>query len=368
MSRLGRPAAVLVAAATVLVLPVREGGTAERHAAGADRGSPAAATPANDELAGALLVREVPTTIRASGSGATRGAGDPACASGSHTLWYRLRPAAGGRFVATLRASTGEVCVLVRDGAGLREISQIVGEPDLGDPQSGAFGAEEGTTYYIFVGLEFSDPRYARFTLTVEPATAFVPTWPNDVAVGADGALWFTSSHGRASIGRATASGGVKRHFAPARRAPGALTVGRDGALWFTDVRSVGRISTGGAITMHSDKRLAGPVAITAGEGGFVWFTDYDVGRGEGGVVGRIAAGEPIRLYRDPRIAAPEGIMRGPDGAVWFTNAAGGSIGRIDSAGRISFFTDPRIVAPGPITSGPDGALWFTMAGDRRRP
>ena len=363
MCRLSVLVGAVVFAAVVLVLGVSDGSATGRLRAVTDLGtSVVAASPGNDKLAGATLIGDLPATIHGSASGATQDAGDPDCAKQDHTVWYRFQPSTGGRFVATLSDTLGgEICVLAKVGGGLREVSQIAGYPDLGDPQPAVFNATAGSSYYIMIGLFFLPGRSGAFTLTLKVATAFEPTWPTDVAVGPDGALWFTSSHGRASIGRVTTTGKLTRYTSPKLHRPVAITVGPDGALWFTDLHSIGRITAHGAISIYSDKRLIGPLAITRGGDSSVWFTDYDEELGSGGSIGRISTTGAIRLFKDPRIVAPQGITSGPDGAIWFTD--GGSIGRIDKSGRISFFTDRRIAGPQAITAGPDGALWFTMLG-----
>jgi virginiamycin B lyase len=357
MSRLSVLVSAVVVAAVALILASSDTG-----AMGHLRTSQVASAPSNDKVGGATRIGDLPATLRGSASGATRDAGDPECANEDHTVWYRFRPSANGRFLATLRETLGgDICVLAKVDGRLREVSQIVGEPDLGDPVPAAFDATAGSDYYILVGILIGSR--GTFTLSLRAATAFKPTWPTDVAVGPDGALWFTSSHGQGSIGRVTTTGHIKRYTSPKLHGPIAITDGPDGALWFTTSHSIGRITTRGAITIYTDKRLIAPVAITKGSDGSLWFADHNEELGEGGSIGRISTTGAIRIYRDPRINAPAGITSGPDGAIWFTNTSGGSIGRIDKTGRLNFFTDRRIAGPQAITAGPDGALWFTMLG-----
>jgi virginiamycin B lyase len=346
--------------------------TGKQRSAVTDLAASVAEPPSNDTLAGATLIESWPTTIRSSAKDATREASDPTCADDS-TVWYRIRPAVGGRFVVTLRhvdteMSAMSICVLAKRGGGLREVGQLIDEQYVGNPESVAFNATAGSSYYVVIGV-LSHWRDDRFSLTVEGVAPFVPTWPIDIAVGPDGALWFTSSHGGVSIGRITTTGRITRYKSTALRAPGAITVGPDGALWFTNgPKSVGRITTHGTITTYTAKRMARPTAITAGAGA-VWFTAYDWSRGEGGKIGRISTTGKIRLYTDMWIEAPDGITAGPDGAIWFTNGTfPDRIGRISKTGKISFFTDRRIVEAGSITAGPDGALWFTNFGDASQP
>ena len=74
---------------------------------------------------------------------------------------------------------------------------------------------------------------------------------PADIAVGPDGALWFTESLGD-RIGRITTAGAITEYgaFTSARDLQG-ITAGPDGALWFTEYLAsrIGQITTAGVIT-----------------------------------------------------------------------------------------------------------------------
>src|SRR6266550_1151272 len=82
----------------------------------------------------------------------------------------------------------------------------------------------------------------------------YVPTtnsWPYAIAVGSDGAAWFTEYLGN-RIGRVTNSGDLTEFFIPTTTCrPYDITAGPDGALWFTEKRGqkIGRITTAGVFT-----------------------------------------------------------------------------------------------------------------------
>ena len=118
--------------------------------------------------------------------------------------------------------------------------------------------------------------------------TASTPAMLSGITAGPDGAIWFTGIPGE--IGR-MATSGVLTEFAvpdvpPAGSAPGvagypatlsAIAVGADGALWFTGVPGeVGRITTAGVVTEFKVPDIYGSVqtleAITAGPDGALWF------------------------------------------------------------------------------------------------
>jgi virginiamycin B lyase len=79
------------------------------------------------------------------------------------------------------------------------------------------------------------------------------------IAVGPDGALWFTE--GRAGqIGRITTAGEISEYALPTPYIPYSITAGPDGALWFIEgslrfsallVHGIARITTDGVITEY---------------------------------------------------------------------------------------------------------------------
>jgi streptogramin lyase len=182
---------------------------------------------------------------------------------------------------------------------------------------------------------------------------------PVGIAVGPDGAMWFTENNAN-KIGRLSAGSLTEYPIPTAASSPYAITAGSDGALWFTELfgNNIGRITTSGAITefpiptAHSD-----PFTIAAGPDGALWFAENN-----SGIIGRITTAGVITEYPTPIDAHPLGITAGPDGALWFTQQ--GSIGRITTAGAVSAFPISNASTNGSeITEGPDGALWFTEFG-----
>jgi virginiamycin B lyase len=138
--------------------------------------------------------------------------------------------------------------------------------------------------------------------------------------------------------------------------APKSIAVGSDGALWFTEEQSnqIGRISTAGAITTYEiPAKNATPWGIAAGPDGALWFTEEIPGN-----VGRLTTAGHFNEYHIPMSSSPEplGITTNPDGALWFGSLFG-SVGRISVSGQFTLF--PGAGPLDGITSGPDGALWF---------
>jgi len=179
---------------------------------------------------------------------------------------------------------------------------------------------------------------------------------PNQIAVGSDGALWFTNEE-TDSVGRITTSGTVTNYTGTGISEPFGITAGPDGALWFTNQgnNSVGRITTSGTVTNYTDPSISAPYGIVAGPDGALWFTN----RGTDSI-GRITTGGTVTNYTGTGINAPIGIAAGPDGALWFTNFGNDSIGRITTGGTVTNYTGTGIDEPTQITAGPDGGMWFT--------
>jgi virginiamycin B lyase len=102
--------------------------------------------------------------------------------------------------------------------------------------------------------------------------------WANEIAVGPDGALWFTESANE--IGRITKAGVVTQYPTPTEPVvvgrepyPTSITAGSDGALWFTEPdNKIGRITTSGAVTEYPVSSQ--PSAITLGPDRAIWFAE----------------------------------------------------------------------------------------------
>jgi virginiamycin B lyase len=185
---------------------------------------------------------------------------------------------------------------------------------------------------------------------------------PGGITAGLDGALWFTEIGGN-KIGRITTGGTISEFAIPT---PGSFThtivAGPDGALWFAEVggNKIGRITVGGVFTEFALPNSGSePFNITVGPDGALWFTEINSDK-----IGRITTTGTITEFAVPTLASlPAFITAGPDGALWFTEASGSKIGRITTSGNISEFVLPTGSQPQGIAAGPDGALWFTEAG-----
>lgn len=184
---------------------------------------------------------------------------------------------------------------------------------------------------------------------------------PANIVAGSDGALWFTLPMTQ-QIGRITTSGRVTRYrVATANASPQNLAPGPDGALWFTERlgKKIGRISTSGQVTefpVRTKQKKSGLFGIAQGADHALWFTEPDARK-----IGRITTAGNITEYPVPQ-GYPTTIAAGPDGALWFSSIQPSSVGRIGTDGAVEQFRlATNFDKPGAIAAGSDGALWFTI-------
>jgi virginiamycin B lyase len=191
-----------------------------------------------------------------------------------------------------------------------------------------------------------------------------VPTpdsYPESVAVGSAGTIWFTEKQGN-RIGRLAPDGELTEFPVPTPDSrPQAIVLGPDGALWFTENRGnkVGRITPAGVITEYPVPTPASyPFGIAVGPDGALWFTLAGTNR-----IGRITAEGRMSEFGLAKTLTPYGITAGPDGNLWFTGFNSNTVGRITPTGDVLEFPLPTSDSgPQDIVSGPDGSLWFTQA------
>jgi streptogramin lyase len=183
---------------------------------------------------------------------------------------------------------------------------------------------------------------------------------PSALTLGPDGNMWVTQWRPSGGIWRITPAGAAT--LFSAGLAAGArvqdIAVGADGNLWFATGDSIGRITPQGAITEFPVSGDVGARRVAAGADGNIWFG--------GGAIGRITPQGQMTLFRPSTAAASyadSDFAAGPDGNVWFfaLGVHGGrtGIGHITPGGVKSIDTPP-IPRVSSLTCGPDGHLWFT--------
>ena len=154
---------------------------------------------------------------------------------------------------------------------------------------------------------------------------------PHDVAVGADGIVWYTAQ-GAGKLGRLDpATGKVELVPLGDGAAPHGVIIGPDGAPWVTEggTNAIVRVDPRTRqVTRWPLPEARGHVSLntlTFDRRGRVWFT------GQNGVYGRLepTTGE-MRIWDAPRGRGPYGIATAPDGRVYYASLAGSHIARVD--------------------------------------
>ena len=176
---------------------------------------------------------------------------------------------------------------------------------------------------------------------------------PRELVTGADGNLW-ASEFNSHSITRITQAGSTTRFRLPAGSFfPNGVAAGPDGNVWFTTFDKVGKITPSGIITLFSPPSAGSAVFdITTGPDGNLWFTERNTGN-----IGQVTPSGTITEFATP--AQPgrlRDIAAGPDGNIWFADD-GGQIGRIELAADDN---PPLITVPADTTvnaTSPSGAL-----------
>src|SRR5579871_4206064 len=93
-------------------------------------------------------------------------------------------------------------------------------------------------------------------------------SYPQGIALGPDGALWFTEWSAQ-KIARITPAGRIAGYPVTVGLGdPWAITAGPDGALWFTSDSELGRITTSGVLSGYCCPFTS--LGITAGPDGAI--------------------------------------------------------------------------------------------------
>jgi virginiamycin B lyase len=155
--------------------------------------------------------------------------------------------------------------------------------------------------------------------------------YPHDVAVSADGIVWYTAQRNGA-LGRLDpATGKVELIPLGPKSAPHGVVVGPDGAPWITDsgLNAIVRVDP----QSREVRRWPLPEArgytnlntASFDKRGRIWFT------GQNGIYGRLdpKTGD-LQVWDAPRGRGPYGIATTPDGQVYYASLAGSHIARVD--------------------------------------
>jgi virginiamycin B lyase len=206
---------------------------------------------------------------------------------------------------------------------------------------------------------------------TVEPAPARVQEYgvpggsrPHDVAMAADGQVWYTAQ-GTGELGRLNPSNGdVVEIPLGAGSRPHGVIVGPDGAPWITDggLNAIVRVDPATSEVRHfplpSQHASANLNTAVFDRRGILWFT------GQSGIYGRL---EPstgaIEVFDAPGGAGPYGITVTPSGDVYYASLAGSHVARISTDTGAATVLQPPTPAQGTrrVWSDSLGRIWTSQ-------
>ena len=188
-------------------------------------------------------------------------------------------------------------------------------------------------------------------------------THPHDVAVAADGTVWYTAQHtGR--MGRLDPKTGQTTEIPLGDgSAPHGVIVGPDGAAWVTDggLNAIVRIDPGTSafrgFRLPSSTGYANLNTATFDKRGILWFT------GQNGIYGRLNPKTgAMRVFRAPLGTGPYGITTTPKGRVFYASLAGSHIAEINVRTGKATVIRPPTAGQGArrVWSDSKGRIWVS--------
>jgi virginiamycin B lyase len=187
--------------------------------------------------------------------------------------------------------------------------------------------------------------------------------YPHDVAVGADGIVWYTAQRD-GKLGRLEpATGKVELVPLGEGAAPHGVIIGPDGAPWVTEggtnsiVRVDPRTRAVARWPLPQTRKWANLNTATFDRRGRIWFT------GQSGIYGRL---DPVTGAMDvwdaPRGRGPYGITTTPGGEVYFASLAGSYIARVDLETGAATVIEPPTKDQGArrVWSDSTGRIWVS--------
>ena len=188
-------------------------------------------------------------------------------------------------------------------------------------------------------------------------------THPHDVAVAADGTVWYTAQH-TGKLGRLDPRTGQTTEIPLGDgSAPHGVIVGPDGAPWVTDggLNAIVRVDPGTS-AFRGYRLPTGTVnanlnTATFDNRGILWFT------GQNGIYGRLNPKTgALRVFRSPLGAGPYGITTTPNGRVFYASLAGSHIAEIDVRTGKATVIRPPTAGQGArrVWSDSKGRIWVS--------
>jgi virginiamycin B lyase len=186
---------------------------------------------------------------------------------------------------------------------------------------------------------------------------------PHDVAVGADGIVWYTAQRD-GKLGRLDPTSGKVDLVSLGRgAAPHGVVIGPDAAPWVTEggtnaiVRVDPQTREVKSWPLPEARGYVNLNTLTFDKRGRVWFT------GQNGIYGRLdpRTGE-MKVWDAPRGRGPYGIATTPDGAVYYASLAGSHIARVDLDTGAATVVEPPTKSQGArrVWSDSKGRVWVS--------
>jgi len=187
--------------------------------------------------------------------------------------------------------------------------------------------------------------------------------YPHDVAVSANGIVWYTAQRD-GKLGRLEPeSGKVDLISLGEGAAPHGVIIGPDGAPWVTEggTNSIVRVAPQTRAVkrwpLPPERKWANLNTATFDKRGRIWFT------GQSGVYGRLDPATGVMdVWDAPRGRGPYGITSTPGGDVYFASLAGSYIARVDLENGAATVIEPPTKNQGArrVWSDSTGRIWVS--------
>ena len=187
---------------------------------------------------------------------------------------------------------------------------------------------------------------------------------PHDVAVAADGTVWYTAQ-GSGELGRLDPrTGRVTEVALGSGSRPHGVIVGPDGAAWVTDgglnalVRVDADTSAVRRFPLPANRPNVDLNTAAFDNEGRLWFT------GQAGVYGRLdPATGTVEVFDAPGGRGPYGITVTPGGQVYYASLAGSHVARVDPATSVVTVLRPPTAGQGTrrVWTDSRGRVWCSQ-------
>lgn len=186
---------------------------------------------------------------------------------------------------------------------------------------------------------------------------------PHDVAVSADGTVWYTAQR-QGALGKLDQRTGTTKQIPlGSGSAPHGVIIGPDGAPWITDggLNAIVRVDPESEAVrrfpLPSERGNANLNTATFDRNGVLWFT------GQNGVYGRVdPRGGRVDVWDAPQGRGPYGITTTAGGDVYYASLAGNYIARIDVTSGAATVIEPPTAGQGArrVWSDSRGRIWVS--------